>query len=222
MASTTALRTGPECSGIPEVPSGLKTDPISPPLDTSPASTAGNNYMVNYSLEQKGEATHTIPGECERLFCDKLSGIFLGERRVPRQESLGIDASRIQLHNDEYMNWRIGRWVEVLDYTSDLIYRGFVTNTNDERALFVFLPETSLRHGLKSGLIALFELASVQAFGCSRIVACVPRSQDGAELELTRNLGWCGFGLTTLQPWDNENRLSTPVSTRWIFLGAEV
>lgn len=107
--------------------------------------------MVNHSPEQKGEATHIIPGECERLFCDKLSGIFLGERNLHRQESHGVDASRIQLHNDEYVNGRIGRWVEVLDYTSDLIYRGFVTNTTDERALFVFLPETLLRHGLKSG-----------------------------------------------------------------------
>jgi hypothetical protein len=129
----------------------LKTDPISPPLDTSLASSIGSDYMANGSPEPKGEATYIIPGECERLFCDKLTGIFLGERRLPRQESLGVDASRIQLHNDEYPNGRIGRWVEVLDYTSDLIYRGFVTDTNDERALFVFLPETSLRHGLKSG-----------------------------------------------------------------------
>ncbi|KAL4785828.1 ornithine decarboxylase antizyme-domain-containing protein [Aspergillus varians] len=182
----------------------------------------GSSYPVNNSLEQKGEATHTIPGECERLFCDKLSAIFLGERRLSRQESLGIDASRTQLNDASYENGRIQRWVEVLDYTTDAIYRGFVTNTTDARALFVFLPEMAPGHGLKSGLIALFELANTRDFGCSQIVACVPRSQDGTELELTRNLGWCGFGLTTLQSWDDKHCLSTPVSTRWLFLSAEV
>ncbi|KAL4917437.1 ornithine decarboxylase antizyme-domain-containing protein [Aspergillus aurantiobrunneus] len=181
-----------------------------------------SSYPAINLLEQKGEATQTILGECERLFCDKLSAIFLGERRLSRQESLGIDAFRTQPNDASYQIRPIQRWVEVLDYNSDSIYRGFVTNTTGERTLFVFLAETTLGHGLKSGLIALFELASVQAFGCSQIVACVPRSQDGPEEELTRNLGWCGFGLTTLQPWDTKNRLNTSVSTRWVFLSAEV
>ncbi|KAL4927438.1 ornithine decarboxylase antizyme [Aspergillus undulatus] len=222
MASTTALRTGPEHSGIPEVPSGSKTVHTSPPLDISLASAIGSGYPVNNSLEQKGEAAHTIPGECERLFCDKLAAIFLGERMLVSQESLGIDASRTQPHDAGCERDRIQRWVEVLDYTSDAIYRGFVTDTAGERTLFVFLTATDLNYGLKSGLIALFELASVQAFECEQIVACVPRSQDGTELELTRNLGWCGFGLTTLQPWDTMKCLDASVSNRWLFLSAEV
>ncbi|KAL5333000.1 ornithine decarboxylase antizyme-domain-containing protein [Aspergillus crustosus] len=218
MDFTTALRTGPEYSGIPEVPSGYKPTTTSPPLDFPPAS-AGSSYPANTLLEHKGEATHTIPGECERLFCDTLSTIFSGERRLSRQESLGLDAYQGQpMENSR----RIHRWVEVLDYTGDAIYRGFVTNASDERTLFVFLTETALGHGLKSGLIALFELAGVPAFDCSQIVACVPRLQGATELELTRNLGWCGFGLTTLQPWDTSSRLNTAVSTRWVFLSAEV
>ncbi|KAL2833226.1 ornithine decarboxylase antizyme-domain-containing protein [Aspergillus cavernicola] len=222
MAFTTALPWAPEYSGIPEVPSGSKTAHTSPPLDISLASAVGSSSPVNNLLEQKGEATHTIPEECERLFCDKLSAIFLGERRLSRQESLGIDASQIRPNDTNYEYRQIQRWVEVLDYSSDAIYRGFVTNASGEPTLFVFLAETALDHGLKSGLIALFELAGIPAFGCSQIVACVPRLQCNAELELTRNLGWCGFGLTTLQPWDTTNCLDFPISTTWLFLSAEV
>lgn len=46
---------------------------------------------------------------------------------------------------------RIQRWIEVWDYTGDAIYRGFVTDTNGERALFVFFEDSALGHGLKSG-----------------------------------------------------------------------
>ncbi|KAL3469460.1 ornithine decarboxylase antizyme-domain-containing protein [Aspergillus californicus] len=222
MAFTTALPWALEYSGVPEVPSGSKTAHTSPPLDISVASTVGGNYPVNNLLGQKGEATRTIPEECERLFCDKLSAIFIGERRLYSQESFGMDASQTRPNSTGFENKRVQRWVEVLDYTSDAIYRGFVTGASDERTLFVFLTETELGHGLKSGLIALFELACIPEFGCSQIVACVPRSKYGSELELTRNMGWCGFGLTTLQPWDTINCLISPVSTSWLFLSAEV
>ncbi|KAL3496966.1 ornithine decarboxylase antizyme-domain-containing protein [Aspergillus germanicus] len=223
MASTTALPWVPEYSGIPEVPSGSKTTYLSPPLEISLASAAGSSYSVGNLLEQKGEATHTIPGECERLFCDKLSAIFRGERRLSRQESLGVDASQRWSNGTSFDNGRIQRWVEVMDYTDDTIYRGFVATSGGERTLFVFFEETSLGHGLKSGLIALFELASVPAFDCSQIVACVPRLQHGAEIELTRNLGWCGFGLTTLKPWDTKCCLrDNPISAKWLFLSSEV
>ncbi|KAL4800084.1 ornithine decarboxylase antizyme-domain-containing protein [Aspergillus venezuelensis] len=182
----------------------------------------GSGCPVNISLEQKGEAAHTIPGECERLFCDKLAAIFLGERMLHSQNSLGIDASSNQTHDAAYASKQVQEWVEVLDYTSDVLYRGFVTNTTGDRTLFVFLTDSDLGHGLKSGLIALFELASLQAFECEHIVACVPRSQDGIELEFTRNLGWCGFGLTTLQAWNTQGCLDVLVSDKWLFLSAEV
>ncbi|KAL2844304.1 ornithine decarboxylase antizyme-domain-containing protein [Aspergillus pseudoustus] len=201
---------------------GSKTTYSSPPLEISLASTAGSSYPVGNLLEHKGEATHTIPGECERLFCDKLSAIFRGERRLFRQESLGIDASHHRSNGTGLDNGRIQRWIEVMDYTSDTIYRGFVTTSGGERTLFVFFEETALGHGLKSGLIALFELGSIPAFDCSQIVACVPRTQDGIEIEFTRNLGWCGFGLTTLKPWDTKCCLGdNPISTKWLFLSSE-
>lgn len=71
-------------------------------------------------------------------------------------------------------------------------------------------------------LIALFELAGIDAFGCSQLVACVRRSQRTNEMELVRNLGWCGFNLTTLEPWTTGEDPGPSLSTRWLFLVAEV
>ncbi|KAE8348174.1 ornithine decarboxylase antizyme-domain-containing protein [Aspergillus coremiiformis] len=221
MVSTTTLRLGPEPSGIPEVPSGSKTLSPSPSLGRSVCPRTGSVLPGNNIPEYKGEAAHTIPGECERLFCDTLSLIFLGEGRFPRQESVGAGAYQGQ-PSSLVEGSRIQVWVEVLDYTSDCIYRGFVTNLNDEGTLFVFFEEAALGQGLKTGLIALFELACLSEFGCSQIVACIPRSQDPAELEVVRNLGWCGFNLTTLQPWSTSDYLESPFSTRWLLLRAEV
>ncbi|RDH30009.1 ornithine decarboxylase antizyme-domain-containing protein [Aspergillus welwitschiae] len=178
----------------------------------------GTSWPGNILPEYKGEAMHTIPEECERLFCDILSAIFLGERRSAGQESLGVGASQSRPNN----NMPIEQWFELLDYTSDTIHRGFVTNASGEPTLFVFLAEKALGHGLKTGLIALFELANISAFGCPRIVACVPRSHDAVELEAVRNLGWCGFSLTTLQPWGAARDVERSLSTKWLFLDAEV
>lgn len=132
-----------EHSGIPEVPSGSKSSLLSPPLGlpaTSPENWPGSDWP-----EYRGEATHNIPEECERLFCDKLAATFLGERRVMSQEPLGVDA-----FHDIQPN-QIQKWIEVWDYSGDSIYRGFVTERNGERTLFVFLEDHALGHGLKSG-----------------------------------------------------------------------
>lgn len=71
-------------------------------------------------------------------------------------------------------------------------------------------------------LIALFELAGIDGFDCSQIVACVKRSQDANEMELVRSLGWCGFNLTTLEPWAMGGEPGPLVSPKWLFLVAEV
>ncbi|KAI9924502.1 hypothetical protein MW887_006774 [Aspergillus wentii] len=221
--SITALRWGPERSGIPEVPSGLKPSSSSPPLDHAIALSAGSNWPSNILPEYKGEAAHTIPGECERLFCDRLFAVFLGERRLVRQASLGVNAHQVTRPNYTAPECkRIQEWAELWDYTGDTIYRGFVTSMSGERTLFVFFAEDTLGHSLKTGLIALFELASISNFDCSQIVACIRRSQDTAELEAVRNLGWCGFSLTTLKPWITDNDDEFSLSEKWLFLSAEV
>lgn len=130
--------------------------------------------------------------------------------------------NNIQPHQIGLMHDRIRRWIEVWDYTSDAIYRGFVADMDGERTLFVFLEDGALSHGLKSGLIALFELAGTDAFDCSQIVTCVNRSQQTNEMELVRSLGWCGFNLTTLSPWVTGSDPGPTVSSKWIFLVAEV
>lgn len=48
---------------------------------------------------------------------------------------------------------KIQQWVEVWDYTSDAIYRGFVTDTSGEQTLFVFFEESTLGYGLKNGYV---------------------------------------------------------------------
>lgn len=102
--------------------------------------------------EYRREAAHTISGECERLFCDTLSVMLRGERRLARQELLEVGACQVirQGHTGQEHK-RIQLWVEVWDYTSDAIYRGFVTETSGERTLFVFFEDNALGHGLKSG-----------------------------------------------------------------------
>lgn len=138
-------------SGIPEVPSGTKSTILSPPRDI-PATSAELAWTGNIQPEHKGEAIHTIPEECERLFCDKLSTIFLGERIRARQESLGMDVFQDTQQNQLGSQYdRIKRWIEVWDYTADTIYRGFVADMEGEKTLFVFLEDKALGNGLKSG-----------------------------------------------------------------------
>lgn len=71
-------------------------------------------------------------------------------------------------------------------------------------------------------LMALFELASMPAFGCSRIVACVRRLPYDTEFDVVRSLGWCGFGLTTLEPFSDFGDQKLCLSNQWLFLVAEV
>ncbi|KAJ5102860.1 hypothetical protein N7532_003389 [Penicillium argentinense] len=234
-----------EHSGVPEVPSGSKNSILSPPLER-PAASVERSLPGNNRSEQKGEAMFTIPEECERLFCDTLSATFLGEGIDARQESLGMGAFQNQPSQIEPGHSRINKWVEVWDYSGDAIYRGFLTEMNGERTLFVFFEDDALGHVLKSGyapifslyhihtyrtiadgcftnrLIALFELAGIDVFDCSQIVACVKRSEHTNEMELVRSLGWCGFSLTTLEPWASEGDSGPFFSTKWLFLAAEV
>lgn len=223
MDSITALPWGLKPSGIPEVPSGHKLPVSSPPLQQIVASGLASGWSGTSWRQQRGEAARTITGECERLFCGTLSALFLGEGNLARQESLGMGALETlgpKYSRHEYPSIR--KWIEVWDYAGDAIYRGFVASMDNERTMFVFLGESELGHDLKSGLIALFELASTTNFDCSQIVLCVPRSQDRCELECARNLGWCGFNLTTLEPWIPPGSYRCTTSKRWLFLSAEV
>ena len=68
-------------------------------------------------------------------------------------------------------------------------------------------------------LIALIELADYRAFSCSQLVICLDRSINQPDMKgLTRDLGWVGFELTTLAPW-NGGRNDT--SKEWLMLNIE-
>lgn len=68
--------------------------------------------------------------------------------------------------------------------------------------------------------MSLLELSSGDDFECSKLVVCVDRAAEGEDVkDLTRDLGWVGFELTTLDEWSN-----TPacISKKWLFLEMEV
>lgn len=44
------------------------------------------------------------------------------------------------------------RWIEMWDYSGDAIYRGFVSEHNNERTMFVFF-DGAMESGLKSGYV---------------------------------------------------------------------
>ena len=69
-------------------------------------------------------------------------------------------------------------------------------------------------------LMALIELANHPALACSELVVCLDRSINSTDMNgLIRDLGWVGFELTTLAPW-NDGVEDT--SNEWLMLLMEV
>ena len=67
--------------------------------------------------------------------------------------------------------------------------------------------------------MALIELASSAGFDCSRLVVCLSRLADGAEMNrLMRDLRWVGFELVTLAAWTKQREIT---SDEWLFLEME-
>ncbi|KAL1962198.1 hypothetical protein VTN77DRAFT_9919 [Rasamsonia byssochlamydoides] len=195
----------------------------SPPLGSPAISVAEDFWPRDKWSRNAGEAAQTITEECERLFCDTLSALFLGERNRGQWRSLVVGAYHQNFRPDSVKNYRqIESWVELWDYANDAIYRGFVIDDSNGKTMFVFFEDRTSDHGIKTGLLSLFELADMDAFNCTRIVACVPRSADPFELRLVRSLGWCGFSLTTLEPWMPPGSSEAAISSRWLFLVADV
>lgn len=85
-----------------------------------------------------------------------------------------------------------------------------------------WLLSVMLTDTMTDRLIALFELASTAAFCCSQMIACVRRLQDGTEMEVVRSLGWCGFSLTTLAVGNPRASRDASLSSKWLFLSAEI
>ncbi|KAI4718257.1 hypothetical protein E4T48_05575 [Aureobasidium sp. EXF-10727] len=188
---------------------------------------------------RSGGAAYTITEECERLFCETLDTVFLGEGNTVAQDSLVMGMR----YNNKTSNDRsaplpspspsadsaidmavpnnaVREWVEIWEYAAGLRFRGFVSDKNGLSTLFVFFDKSVIGPDLKNGLMCLLELAGNDDFGCSNLVVCLDRSADQEDLkDLTRDLGWVGFELTTLDRWSKGVACT---SDKWIFLDMEV
>ncbi|RQM05626.1 hypothetical protein DH86_00001644, partial [Scytalidium sp. 3C] len=90
-------------SGFPEVlgaSSGIPSPPSSPPL--AAISSANELTLISSSRKREADgrrrsrkegATYTIRGECERLFCETMKSVFLGEGRAASSGSVVMGAS---------------------------------------------------------------------------------------------------------------------------------
>jgi hypothetical protein len=67
--------------------------------------------------------------------------------------------------------------------------------------------------------MALLELCEQDPFSCDRLVLCIDRRADAyARDNLTKDLGWIGFGLTTLVEFSDGKELT---SEKWLFMDME-
>jgi len=230
----------------------------------------------NSSSGSSSGAAYTIAEECERLFCETLGAVFLGEGNTTIQDSLAMGArfnnnnNKLDSTHDRDLATRGGalgiridsavlgpksdtglptpepspdgllgprmrdlaaahaeqhdctveEWVEVWDYSGGLRFRGFVASQSGVKNLFVFFDHQVMGKDLKKGLMSLLELAGNQDFGCSGLVICLDRLGDQEDVaDLTRDLGWVGFELVTLDAWSAGTACT---SNRWLFLGMEV
>ncbi|TKA49826.1 hypothetical protein B0A49_12705 [Cryomyces minteri] len=195
-----------------------------------------------------GAAAYNITGECERLFCETLRAVFLGEGNLALQDSLVMgmpsrntrfeyrghglprslpsptSLSELESESNGYtereLKGGVREWIEIWDYVGGARFRGFVGGNDAEKALFVFFDEGVIGRDLKHGLMALLELSSSPAFDCSSLVVCLDRNTDSNDTKaLLRDLGWVGFELITLGRW---TKTEDVISDRWIFLGMDV
>jgi len=141
---------------------------------------------------------------------------------------------RIMRRSSE-LQTRVAAYLEVFDYVGGSAFRGFVSEkgplNRPERSLFLFFDKGVNGTELKSGLVALIDLAT-ECFGCQDLVICLDRDNDGLD-SLVHNLGWVGLELVTLRNWASQD-LQTEISSthrldkeyytsdKWLFLGMEL
>ncbi|KAF2625662.1 hypothetical protein BU25DRAFT_432629 [Macroventuria anomochaeta] len=208
---------------------GIPSPPSSPPL-------AASNTLQ--SKARRGGAAYTIAVECERLFCETLRSVFLGEGNQRQQDSLVVGVLN---NNDQYAAPDYGTpgsvqevaagsgnksivtdCIEMWDYVGGIRFRGFVAEKRDEKAMFVFFDQAVMQSSgdLKAGLMALLELCEVPYFSCDRLVVALDRTADSTSL--MKDLGWIGFGLTTLDDFVPDEDIEAEVtSQQWLFMETE-
>ena len=123
-------------------------------------------------------AAYTITEECERLFCEDLRAIFLGETEEPAaalvvgayqtsqydyNESYdGMKGMQMAMPDDVALredqiygsNNKIGEYMEMWDYTGGARFRGFTSDDEEHtRTLFVFFDEMVIGKELKQAYV---------------------------------------------------------------------
>lgn len=134
---------------------GIPSPPSSPPLGKA----------------RRGGAAHTITVECERLFCETLRAVFLGEgmqradslvmgmhskaetshdhNQIYGEEDVGVNNDYGVKHEDQT---NIHDYIEMWDYVGGIRFRGFVAENRDgEKVMFVFFDEEVINGDLKAG-----------------------------------------------------------------------
>ncbi|ORY15958.1 ornithine decarboxylase antizyme-domain-containing protein [Clohesyomyces aquaticus] len=82
---------------------GSPSPPLSPPLAARHTSTAKSHSMQAGGRARRGGAAYTITEECERLFCETLRAVFLGEGNLAGQDSLVLGVQNQNQHqNHDY------------------------------------------------------------------------------------------------------------------------
>ena len=159
-------------SGIPEVgSSGLPSPPSSPPLA---ALTSANELALisktnpNRKRDTDGKrrsrkegAAYYIREECERLFCETMKGVFLGDEGKTANNGsivMGTNAysppdESADTYNDYFVKrpplHAIDAWVEVWDYAGGCSLRGFVGGDGDKKSLCAFFDSSVVGRDLK-------------------------------------------------------------------------
>lgn len=224
---------------MPEVGSGIPSPPSSPPLA---ALTSANELALisknptrkrdndGRKKSRKEGAAYLIREECERLFCETMKDVFLGdEGRTSSNGSIGMGANahsppddRLDVYNNYFPRWQgqpIDAWIEVWDYAGGCSFRGFVGGNGDAKSLFVFFDSSVVEREQKQGLMALIELAE-EVFAVTQVVICLDRSiSELDQKSFMKNLRWVGFEPTTFDIWANAVDVT---SDNWLFLGMEI
>ena len=162
-------------SGIPEVLGiqGIPSPPSSPPLAalTSANELALMSKTNNRQRDNDGRrksrregAAYHIREECERLFCESMKTVFLGEEGMAATNGsyvMGTNAhsppdERLDTYNPYFSKGEtqaVDAWIEVWDYVGGASFRGFVGGNGEKKTLFAFFDSAVVGRDSKQGYV---------------------------------------------------------------------
>ena len=104
-------------------------------------------------------AAYTIREECERLFCETMKSVFLGEGRAANSGSIVMGANAhsppdksVNAHSysgKPKSGQKVDAWLEIWDYAGGCSFRGFVGGDGNHKTLFTFFDASVIGRDLK-------------------------------------------------------------------------